>query len=229
MTALKVIGIILLIFLLIGLLRVGAEVRFGETLTVKLCIGPIRKTILPAKEKKPKAAKEKAPPAEKTAPVKKKRVLPKPTMSEIMDLASTALSALGAMLRSTCERLRIDPLEVYVSIGGNDPADIAQRYGRASAAMWALMPRAEQLFKIPDPSLHLRMDYDAAETKAEGTVGLSFRIGDLAAIGFALLIPLLKWFLHFKRAHAHDAPPASPQEETPSAAQNSEETEKLSA
>ena len=36
MTALKVIGIILLIFLLIGFLRVGALLRFGQELNLRL-------------------------------------------------------------------------------------------------------------------------------------------------------------------------------------------------
>ncbi len=53
MTALRIIGIILLICLLIGLLRVGVIVSFGEALTVKLRIGLIRLTILPKNHKKP--------------------------------------------------------------------------------------------------------------------------------------------------------------------------------
>lgn len=231
MTALKVIGIILLLLLLLALLRVGAEVRFGDALTVKLRIGPLRLTVLPAKEKKPKKEKKAKPQpdsAEEAAP-KKKRTLPKLTLSELRDLISTALSALGAMLRKTCKRLRIDPLEVYVTLGGSDPADIAQSYGYASAAMWTLMPQLERLFTIPDPSLHLRMDYSAPKTKAEGCVGLSFRVGDLFAIALALTVPLVKWLLRYKRAHAHDAPPAPPQSAAPDTAKPEEQTEKLTA
>ena len=62
MTALKVIGIILLIFILIGFLRVGALMQFGDELHVQLSVGPFRFTLLPAKEKKEtpkKKAKEK--------------------------------------------------------------------------------------------------------------------------------------------------------------------------
>lgn len=51
MTALKVIGIILLIFILIGFLRVGALMQFGDELRVQLSVGPFRFTLLPAKEK----------------------------------------------------------------------------------------------------------------------------------------------------------------------------------
>ena len=42
MTALKVIGIILLIFILIGFLRVGALMQFGDELRVQLSVGPFQ-------------------------------------------------------------------------------------------------------------------------------------------------------------------------------------------
>ena len=67
MTALKVIGIILLIFILIGFLRVGALMQFGDELHVQLSVGPFRFTLLPAKEKKEtpkKKAKAKKPKSE---------------------------------------------------------------------------------------------------------------------------------------------------------------------
>ena len=224
MTALKVIGIILLIFLLIGFLRVGALLRFGQTLNLRLSVGPFRSTLLPAKEKKEtaqeaaKTKKEKEKRAEK-----KKRGLPKLTKEEKKDLISTALSALRESARRACKRLRIDPLEI---LGGSDPAEIAQTYGYANAMMWGLMPHLEDIFLIPEPSLHLRMDYSAEKTRAEGSVGCSLRIRDGLRILIALLWPLLKWYLRYKKAHKNDAPAEKPTESTP---QNSEHSEKLTA
>ena len=130
------------------------------------------------------------------------------------------------MARRACKRLRIDPLEILVVFGGTDPADIAQTYGYASAAMWGVMPHLEDLFHIPDPSLHLRMDYSSEKTHAEGAVGLSLRIRDGLHIALALLIPMLKWYLRYKKAHKNDAPAEKPTESTP---QNSEHSEKLTA
>lgn len=199
MTALKVIGVILLIVFLIGLIRVGAVVRFGEELGLTLLIGPFRIALLPAKEKKA-AEKGKTEQRDK----KKGYSLPKLTRDEWKDLIKTALAALKEMARRACKRLRIDPLEILVVFGGEDPADIAQSYGYASAAMWGVMPHLEDLFHIPDPSLHLRMDYDAKKTRAEGTVGLSLRIWDGLVIAFALLGPMLKWYRRFRKAHKND-------------------------
>ena len=199
MTALKVIGIILLIFILIGFLRVGALMQFGDELRVQLSVGPFRFTLLPAKEKKEtpkKKAKEKKPKSEgEEAKQKKKPSLPKPTKEELRDLITTALSALKETAKRTCKRLRIDPLEILVVFGGTDPADIAQTYS-------------------------------SEKTHAEGAVGLSLRIRDGLHIALALLIPMLKWYLRYKKAHKNDAPAEKPTESTP---QNSEHSEKLTA
>lgn len=51
---------------------------------------------------------------------------------------------------------------------GDDPADTAQTYGYANAALWTLMPKLEELFYIPKPSVYLGMDFTKAETSAEG-------------------------------------------------------------
>lgn len=202
------IGIILLIFLLIGFLRVGATVFFGDALCVKLRVGPIRLTVFPKrkkrKEKKEKPKEEKPKEEKAEAELKKKRALPKPTIEDLLDLAQTALSALGATVKRACKRVRIDPLDVTVVLGGDDPASIATLYGVASAAMFAEMPKLEERFYVPDPSLHLRMDFDAEGTTAAGRVGVTLRVCDLFAIVFTLLIPMAKWFLRFKKAHRHD-------------------------
>ena len=212
MTALKVIGVILLIFLLIGFLRIGAVVSFGDELRVRARVGAIRLTLLPRKAKKPKkpkkdkAPKEEKPEEEKAEKPKKKRSIPKPSFDEILDLIRMALSALGAMARRACRRVRIDPLDMTVVFGGGDPADVAMTFGAVNSAVFALMPKAEEKFYIPNPSIRLRMNYDAEGTEAEGSVGLSLRVCDLFAILFALIVPMAKWFLRFKRAHRHDEP-----------------------
>ena len=103
-------------------------------------------------------------------------------------------------LRKTRQRLRIDPMQVSVILGGEeDPAASAETYGWISAAVWTFMPRLEELMRIPDPYIHLDVDYNARETRAEGEIGLFFQIRDLFAIGFAFGIPALKWLLRWKK------------------------------
>ena len=88
MTALKVIGIILLILLLIASVRVRALARFGEKAELTLFVGPFRMTLLSEKEKKPAPdGRKKAADEKKTEETGKKRwKLPKLTRAEKKDL-----------------------------------------------------------------------------------------------------------------------------------------------
>ena len=229
MAALKIIGILLLIVLLLGLLRVGATITFAEETVVKLRIGPLRLTLLPKKKKKPKKEKQpKKEPAPEEKKGKRAHKLPRLTLRDVPDLVSAVFSALHAALRRVCRRLRIDPMEVTVVFGGADPADVAEAYGIANAVVFSVMPKAEEIFYLPDPAIHLRMDYGAEATRCEGKVGISVRICDAFVILFALAVPLIKWFLRLKKAHANDPKPA---EKTGEATTNPTEqtTEKLSA
>ena len=61
------------------------------------------------------------------------------------------------------------------------------------------MPKLEELFYIPKPSVYLGMDFTKAENSAEGTVGVSLRVCDLFAILFTLAVPVGKWFLRWRR------------------------------
>lgn len=225
MTALKIIGCILLLCLLLSLLRVGVVADIGGALRVRLCVGPVRRTILP-KKKKPAKIERKAA-AEKKPDMARKHRLPKPTPSELRALVGTALGALGRTMRRTCRRTRIDPLELCVRFAGSDPADVAQTYGYACAVLWSFMPRLEELFYIPRPSITPDMDFQAEKTTVEGTVGVTLRVCDLFAILLTIAPPLGKWFLRYRRAHRND--PAPPAQEKDGATESMEKTEKLTA
>ena len=71
-------------------------------------------------------------------------------------------------------------LDNPVLLIGVDPAATAVEtlWAVFSAAVGTCMPRREELMRIPDPYIHLDVDYSAAETKAEGEVGLAFQIRD---------------------------------------------------
>ena len=105
-------------------------------------------------------------------------------------------------------------------------------FSRKREKIWPPEASRRHLAHLIRPAANLHHAGDAAQTRAEGTVGISVRIGDILAIAFALAGPLLKWFLRFKRAHAHDAPAAHQgvEAETAQKADKTEEqTEKLTA
>ena len=213
MKALWIIGGILLLLVLLSLVRVGAVLSFGEELRVRLQLGPVKLTLLPRPPKKDKPKREKKP-------KKPKKKAPSITARDILDALPALFESLKAGLRKTRRRLRIDPLRIAVVLGGDDPADVGELYGMASAAMYTVMPQLEHLTYMPDPRIHLEADFTAAQTRAEGTVGLSLQIRDLFAIGWAFGRPLLRWFLHFRK---NSAARAAQTPKNDSAAQPNEE------
>ena len=204
LAALWILGILAVLILLLLLLRVGVHVRFGDELYVTAMAGPVRLQLVPKPEKKgaEKPRKAKPPKEKKEKPADEKRKKPALTPGDIRSALPALWESLKRGLRKTRQRLRIDPLRLSVCFGGDDPAQTAETYGWANAAMWTVMPELEKLTNMPDPRIHLETDFNAPDTRASGEVGLSFRIGDLLAIGFAFAGPALRWFMAFRKEKA---------------------------
>lgn len=192
---------VLALLLAVWLLRVGVQIAFGQELRVTLVIGPKKIALLPKPEKK-KKTKKKAPdksarPAEK-AEKKGKKKLPF-TFDDVRSVVPVAFDALQKALGKIRRRMRVDPLTISISFGGEDPVKVAQMYGWADMAVWTMMPPLEQLLHIPNPHIHLETDYNSLRVRAEGRVGVKFRVGDLIVIGVTMALPLLRWYLDWRK------------------------------
>ena len=202
-----ILGGILVLFLAVWLLRVGAEIAFGQELRVALLIGPKKIVLLPKtdkkKKKKKKTAENKAKPAKK-GEKKEKKKLPF-TFDDVRSVTPVAFEALQKALGKIRRRMRVDPLTLSICFGGADPVKVAQMYGWTNTAVWTMMPPLEQLIHIPDPRIHLETDYNSLSVKAEGRVGVKFRVGDLVMIGLTLALPLLRWYLDWRKKRQGEA------------------------
>lgn len=199
-----ILGGIVLLLLAIWLLRVSVEIAFGQELRVTAKIGPKKLTLLPKpekREKEPKKKKKKATAAEKKAEDKGKKKFPF-TFEDIRSAAPVVFEALQKALRKIRRRMRVDPLDISITFAGDDPAKVAEMYGWANTAMWTMMPPLEQLIHIPDPHIHLGVDYNNFRITAEGRVGVRFRIGDLIVIALTLAVPVLKWYMNRRKKAA---------------------------
>ena len=182
MTFLKVLLIILLVFWLISLIRLGVRVKYGEAgLYVTALAGPLNIQILPMKPKKrKKPKKEKKPKREK--PVKEKR--PKPdgqpgTLSRLMKLLPVVGQACGALKR----KIRIDDLELELIWGGSDPAAIALGYGQANAALGMLWPIFDNNFKVKRSNFQIGMDYARSQPAVELQAAATMTVGQITVLG----------------------------------------------
>ena len=198
-----ILGILAALILLLCLTRVGARAelrRDGVTLDAK--IGPFHIRILPAKEtpEKKKKPEKKAKKPEKAGEEKPKKSLPKIALADIKDAVHTLAPPLKRALGRTRRGIRVQPLRLLVTVGGSeDPAAAAELYGYLHAGVWTAMPVLEQLLVIPDPYIHVGIDFDAPQTAVEGELGVSIRIGTLLAVGLGTGIPALRWLLRFRK------------------------------
>ena len=198
-----VLGVLAVLFALFCLTRLGVLVTVEETAAADVTFGFLRFRIVPSqktKKAKPEKPEKETPKEDKGGGAPKK--FPRPTAADLR----TAYRMLWPPCRKALERmrrgLRIDPLELAVTIPGrNDPARAAELYGEVHAAVWTGMPVMEQLICIPRPSIHIGLDFDADRPAFRGRFGLSMRIGTLLAMGFGMLGPALKWFLQYRKTH----------------------------
>ncbi len=198
MTALWILGIVLVLLAAVLLLRVGVQAAFGQELRLTVKIGPAAIVILPRQEKKekPQKAKPKEKKKKESAAEKKK---PKFTFGDVREAFPILFGALKKTLGKIRRRMRIDPLRVSVTFGGDDPARVAEMHGWANTAMWTAMPTLEELIHIPDPHIHLGVDYNRFSTCAEGEVGVRLRVIDLLVIALTFGVPALKWYLKWQK------------------------------
>lgn len=134
--------------------------------------------------------------------------IPKPKLEDLQDAARTLWPAAKKALRRTRRGIRVDPLRLSATLGGaEDPAAAAELYGGLHVLVWTGMPALEKLVVIRDPGIHLGIDFDAQETRAEGELGISIRLGTLIAVGTQLAVPAIGWLRRFMKRRR--MPPAS--------------------
>ena len=187
-----VLGIIVLVFVLIGCIPVGVDASYHENaLALRLKIGFFTMQVLPAKPKKKKAETKKKKPA-----AKKQFQMPKLTLQDILALADLACDTLGNLRR----KLRVEVLVLHVTLGGSDPAKAAILYGRAWALIGMLNPKLEQLFVIKKRDIQPVLDYNEKEMKVDAHLALTITIGRAVSLAARAGVRFLKLWLNKKKA-----------------------------
>lgn len=193
-----ILGVVAALLLALLLMPLRVCFTFGDSLSLWVKIGPKTIVLLP-KAKKAAKPKEEAAPAEE-APAKPKKQRPKPTRDEVFDLIAAVWKGIKWLLKRMGKHITIDPVECYATIGGRDPAQVAQLFGYANTAMWTVLPYLQETTNMPHPEVHVRMDFDASGITAQGKLGIKFTLFGVLRISFGLAWPVLKWLLSFLRA-----------------------------
>ena len=201
-----ILGGLAVLILLLCLTRVGAQVVLKDgSAAVDVKISVFRIHVFPGKEKEQKKGK----------PQKKggadKKALPKFAFEDVKDALKTLWPPLKKALGRARRGIRLAPLDASLTLGGlEDPAKTAELYGYLHAVMWSVMPELEKLIDIPDPHLHIGMDFHTETTSVECEAGITARVGTLLAVGFTVGIPALRWFLRYQKKRKNQKPAAQP-------------------
>lgn len=195
------------LLVLLNCLPFGGRVCFdGQTFQASVLIGrlPIQLYPMPdwlrkrghkPKPEKPKkaASEEKKEPQKKDGPAQAdggwRRFLP---------LVRTGLDFLGSLRR----KLRLNNLTLIVTLAGDDPADLAQNYGRAWAALGNLMPLLERAFVIKKREMDVRCDFCGEQTKVYFAMDLTITLGRILSLLAVYGVRILRQFLTMKKAVA---------------------------
>lgn len=174
MSTLQIAGVVLLVLLAVGLIRIGAQVEYSEQgLTVWLRAGVFRIPVFPAKRKKPKETKPKA--AKKTRPDTGKK-------GGRLKLALDFIPVILDTVRRFFRKLRVDQLEMNLVVWAPDPGDAAMRYGEANALLGSVWQPMLQVFHVKQAHAHVDVDFDAKESVLYIFASLSLTIAQVLAL-----------------------------------------------
>lgn len=186
MTALWVLGVLLVLAVTILLLRVGVSASYTESgARADARLGPFRFRLYPPKEKKkPPAEKPKREQPEAETAEKKKGG----TLKELRSLVGPLLDALGKLRR----KLRVDLLTIDFTAASEDPSRAALEFGYASAGLGALLALLENTLDIRGRDIRTQVDFERKTPLIRAAATLSVRLGTLLAIALPFALTYLK-------------------------------------
>ena len=180
-------GIIALILVLLAILPIGINAVYDQNgPAVRLIAGPVRVLIFP-KPKKEKKKTTAAKPMKKTQSKKEAGG----SVKDFLPLLDLVLDFLGE-LRT---KLRVDRLDLKLTLGGGDPCDLAVNYGRAWAAVGNLMPHVERVFVIKKRNVDVACDFTAVTTRVYARVDLTITVARILSLGLRHGVRILKEYL----------------------------------
>jgi len=200
MTLWIILGIIVLFLVLLCMLPVGVYVKYETQLLLRLLIGPFSMTLIPRKESEKSAVEEKQP-AKK---IEKNRGFQKPNREQICYSIETLPGIVKKALRRTQKGILIKPLLVKVIFAGEDPADVAQNYGKAQALVSALYPEIKKIVRIRKTAISLSADYEREQMELVAELGIHLRVGTILTITFSAGMSILRWFLGYRKLASDD-------------------------
>ena len=150
-----VLAAVLLLLFLLGQLRLGAVGEYGPGgAGAWFRAGPVRIRLYPRRRSGPRKRRRRPSPGRSTAGEARGGGL----LELMKELLPLALEAAGCFRR----RLRVDQLELKLTIGAADPGDAAIRYGQANALLGSIWQPLTEAFHVEEGRARVEVDFTAA-------------------------------------------------------------------
>ena len=189
--------IALAVIVLIAVLPIGISARYGETgPLVWLWIGPLRLRAYPSRKRNRETPEKHRKNAGET--LSKQKENSGETGGNIRDFYPLVQRILE-FLTELRQKLRVKLLQLHITLGGDDPCDLALNYGRAEAAFANLDPHLERFFVIRKKDIRINCDFEGDKTLIYGRLDLTITIGRIFSLGFRHGVRILREFLRIMK------------------------------
>ena len=200
-------GILALLALLLAL-PVSLRLLLAEEIRLSAAVGPLRFQVYPRiKEKKDqKDSKEDKPrkPEEAARPGKRPG-LGRPNRAQLRYSAERLGRLAARLLRRQRRGLRVRPLRLCVTVGGEDPADAAVLYGRLHAAAGTLLPLLRRAVRVREEDVSIALDFEKAATEVRGEIGLRTRVIHLLGLALGATLGAAGWYFGYRKLASEPA------------------------
>lgn len=196
MRALIILGVVLVFLLLLSQVRVGGSVDYSaDGLLVRLRVGAFHITLFPMKPRKQKKKKQKETPQGPPKPP------PPPAQKEggSLELVKQLLPLIAETAGKFKRKVRIDRLDLDLTVACPDPAYTAMAYGGANAVFGMIVPLLEHNFKVKERRIRAAVDFDRDSPVIVIAAAVSMTIGQGAILTLTLGFKALQILMHHRK------------------------------
>lgn len=183
------------VIVLLAILPLGVSAIYDEAgPLIRLIFGPVKLRVFPARKKssdrkKEKSKKQKEKPAAQSG--KAQSASKGGKLKDFLPIVHTILDFLVDFHR----KIRVNRLEMKLTMAGDDPCDLAVNYGRAWALLGNLDPQLDRFFIIKKKDLQIQCDFEDTDTRVTARLDLTITLGRLLALAARYGVRVLREFL----------------------------------
>lgn len=192
MTGLKILAGVLFCLFLLGLVRLGAGVKYSaDGLFLRLRFGLFQFQVYPLKNTK----KEKPEKSPKGKPQKEKQEKAEKEKGGSLALVKQMLPLVCQAAGELKRKIRVDTLWLDLTVAADDAAAAAMAYGYANMAIGIIWPMIDQNFVVKDPNITTGVDFYDDTAIIYINAALSMRLGQLVSFGLRFGWKFLRIYL----------------------------------